>query len=606
MISYAYMPHANLELFDKINRSFNLPVSNMNDLNFIFFSNKCPFFPIMQQYYTNEAFEFLQSYNYLKQLALNVKNILPDYITLLRTGDIFNKIELNRKQVALLFLLSFFDCVPQNTNSNLNSFYVSQVLIESNGPKFEFARSFLNYLTIIGKWLAENNMILEEKITFLRQSINRVTNNFENMNFINLCEVNFISQGSLFDGNAKYCVDFSNKYIGGGTLTGGCVQEEILFASQPELLVAMYFMEVMDENSAIGIFNTIQYSCFQGYGKMISFIGSNMINGYNNLKRFRIIAMDADFKDQCLNGADHQIYKEIIKRDIYKAFAGFGLINCDINDNNNMNNSMINNMSNNMNSNMMNNFNVSIDNSINTSLNNNMNNYPNNMNNINNNMDDRNNNISIATYRQQSNNTYMYNDPNNNNMNNRNNNFGINMNNFQNNNNMNHFQNNNNMNNNMNNNLINNNMVYNNMNNNNMNIINMNNNNMVNNYMNNNNMVNNNMINNNMNNDMINNNMNNNMMFNRSVATGNWGCGIYKGIPELKFIEQWIAASFAGVSRLDYYTFGKKEMEKCIKSYQFFKNNKFGDAGYLYRVLINNKLDVNNLIINLANGQFQL
>ena len=582
------MPHVNGQYYANINRKFSLQVENMNNLNYIFFANQCPFFPIMGQFYPNEAFEFIKHYDYLRKLALNINNILPDSFPLLKTSDRFNHLELTRRQAALLFFLSFFGCLPENTNSNLNSFYISKVLYSQNGPQFEFARAFLNYLTVIGKWIKENNIILEEKIIYMRQSVNKEVNNFENNNFINLCEVNFIQQGSLFEGNSTYCVDFSNKYIGGGTLTGGCVQEEILFASQPELLVAMLFMEVMDDNSAIGIFNTIQYSLFIGYGKNITFNGSNINNNINinNIKRFRIIAMDADFKDKLLNDANIQIYQQIIKRDIYKAFAGFSLINCDnfnnenINNNNiiyynkmNMNNNMnmMNNMNNNNNMNMMNNNNNNINiNNINLNNNNMMNN------NINNN------NINI-------NNKYM-----NNNMNNNININNINMNNMRMNNNfpmnnpnMNNMQNNNmNMNNNVNPIYINRNFT-----NNNNTFLNFN--------MDNNNNSNNSSFNNN-------NNMNNNMMFDKTIATGNWGCGIFNGIHELKFIEQWIAASFAGVRRLDYYTFGHNNMKKAIQYYQFFKNNKFITAANLYRMLIYNKLDVNNLIDNLVQYNFSI
>ena len=35
----------------------------------------------------------------------------------------------------------------------------------------------------------------------------------------------------------------------------------------------------------------------------------------------------------------------------------------------------------------------------------------------------------------------------------------------------------------------------------------------------------------------------------RYIAIGNWGCGVYNGIFELKFIDQCIAASFSGVQR---------------------------------------------------------
>ena len=417
----AFMPHANDQYYNNIIKLFSYPISNMNELNFIFFANKCPFFPIIQQHYRNEAFEFIKSYQYLKQLALNIKQILPDYIPLLKANDNYNKICLTRKQVALLFLLSFFGCFPENTNSNLNSFYVSKVLYAQNGPQFEFGRCFLNYLTIIGGWLAENNIILDEKITYVRQCISRESNDFENMNYINLCEVNIVPQGSLFNSDSNYFVDFSNKYIGGGSLNGGCVQEEILFATQPELLIAMVFMEVMDENDGIGIYDTIQYSAYNGYGKDFTFLCSN-IKGTNNIKKYRIIAIDAGFKDKFLNNSNMQIYQDIIKRDIYKAFAGFNLTNFE-------------------------------------------------------------------------------------------------------------------------------------------------------------------------------------MGFEKSISTGNWGCGVYNGIFELKFLEQWIAASFAGVQRLDYYTFGKEEMQNAINCYEFIKN-KFVTAANLYRSLMYYQLDAFNLINCLVNNQF--
>ena len=89
----------------------------------------------------------------------------------------------------------------------------------------------------------------------------------------------------------------------------------------------------------------------------------------------------------------------------------------------------------------------------------------------------------------------------------------------------------------------------------------------------------------------------------RYIAIGNWRCGVYNGIFELKFLEQWIAASFSGVQRLDYYTFGKDEMQKVINCYEFIKN-KFVTASNLYRSLLYYQLDAFNLINCLVNCQF--
>ena len=41
----------------------------------------------------------------------------------------------------------------------------------------------------------------------------------------------------------------------------------------------------------------------------------------------------------------------------------------------------------------------------------------------------------------------------------------------------------------------------------------------------------------------------------KKVITGNWGCGVFGGCPEIKFLIQWIAASKCGRD-LVYTTFG--------------------------------------------------
>jgi poly(ADP-ribose) glycohydrolase len=40
------------------------------------------------------------------------------------------------------------------------------------------------------------------------------------------------------------------------------------------------------------------------------------------------------------------------------------------------------------------------------------------------------------------------------------------------------------------------------------------------------------------------------------VATGNWGCGVFGGDPELKATIQWLAASQTRRPFISYYTFG--------------------------------------------------
>ena len=44
----------------------------------------------------------------------------------------------------------------------------------------------------------------------------------------------------------------------------------------------------------------------------------------------------------------------------------------------------------------------------------------------------------------------------------------------------------------------------------------------------------------------------------RAVATGNWGCGAFGNDHTLKFLQQWLAASAAGVPLLLYHTCGDR------------------------------------------------
>ena len=62
-------------------------------------------------------------------------------------------------------------------------------------------------------------------------------------------------------------MDFANKYIGGGVLGNGCVQEEIMFVLSPELIVSLLFSECLDDHEAIQIKGAERFSCYQGYSE---------------------------------------------------------------------------------------------------------------------------------------------------------------------------------------------------------------------------------------------------------------------------------------------------------------------------------------------------
>jgi hypothetical protein len=67
------------------------------------------------------------------------------------------------------------------------------------------------------------------------------------------------------------------------------------------------------------------------------------------------------------------------------------------------------------------------------------------------------------------------------------------------------------------------------------------------------------------------------------IATGNWGCGAFRGDKELKAIIQWLAASVAERELL-YYTFGDEKLSQGLE--QLVKRCGKVTVGQVYKVII--------------------
>ena len=321
-IDKSYLPNKFPEIWENTKKMFNIEIKSMNELNNLFYRGKAKFFEELEKSFPEDGKKFLKVYNNISKLVLDIDKFFPNgEIEILKTSTT-NKIILTRLKVALLFILGFFDIFqPYIKIMNINREYDFEPVFDPEyGPSFAKGRSFINYMTVIGKWLEENNPILNEKITYLRENKQVDIENFKNIQ--KLCDIQIIEQGSMFNTEAKFCIDFANKYIGGGALSGGCVQEEILFAVEPEAIVSMFLMEVMDDNDAIRIDNLIQYSNYSGYAFSFKYEES-AIKDEQNLIRHNIIAIDAVCSYS--GGVD----KESIKRDLIKAYVGFNLINFD-------------------------------------------------------------------------------------------------------------------------------------------------------------------------------------------------------------------------------------------------------------------------------------
>ena len=71
-------------------------------------------------------------------------------------------------------------------------------------------------------------------------------------------------------------VDFANKYIGGGVLGRGCVEEEIRFLICPELIVSRLFTEVLEERECLIMTGAERFSNYTGYAQSFKWEGPHI------------------------------------------------------------------------------------------------------------------------------------------------------------------------------------------------------------------------------------------------------------------------------------------------------------------------------------------
>eukprot|EP00262_Sarcandra_glabra_P004609 TRINITY_DN15738_c0_g1_i1.p1 TRINITY_DN15738_c0_g1~~TRINITY_DN15738_c0_g1_i1.p1 ORF type:complete len:586 (+),score=90.93 TRINITY_DN15738_c0_g1_i1:140-1897(+) len=139
---------------------------------------------------------------------------------------------------------------------------------------------------------------------------------------VSLCNFEVSHSGLIEDQHYEALeVDFANKYIGGGALHSGCVQEEIRFMINPELIVGMLFLPSMADNEAIEIVGAERFSDYTGYASSFLFLGDykdkNPVDSMGRRKT-RIVAIDALCSPRM-----RQYEVECILRETNKAFCGF-------------------------------------------------------------------------------------------------------------------------------------------------------------------------------------------------------------------------------------------------------------------------------------------
>ncbi|ESQ51770.1 hypothetical protein EUTSA_v10016696mg [Eutrema salsugineum] len=238
---------------------------------------------------------------------------------------------LSQELIGALLACAFFCLFPVSNRGakdlpviNFDNLFAS--LYESYSESHESKiRCIMHYFERVCSSLPTGTVSFERKILpaeYHNSSTTSPEADIWSKSDVSLCAFKVHSSGLIEDqSNNALEVDFANKYLGGGALNRGCVQEEIRFMINPELIAGMLFLPRMDDNEAIEIVGAERFSCYTGYASSFRFAGNYIdkkaMDSFKR-RRTRIVAIDAlcapkmrHFKDICL------------LREINKALSGF-------------------------------------------------------------------------------------------------------------------------------------------------------------------------------------------------------------------------------------------------------------------------------------------
>ncbi|KAK9968709.1 hypothetical protein ABG768_003020 [Culter alburnus] len=273
----------------------------------------------------------------MAKLALDLPDLIQQPIPLLRQQQ-NQAITMSQQQISCLLANAFFCTFPHRNDTSPGSEYANYPTINFSslfGSRNDSAKSALQaeklraifhyFDTVTNESPHQDSaskpdgLVTFERICIPSQHLPNWKNRKEPLKNLHIS-----SEGSIEKaGTGMLQVDFASKYIGGGVLKSGLVQEEILFLMSPELIVARLFTEKLADNECLKITGPQMYNITSGYSSTFHWVGPYIDLTKRDMwkRRYRqIVAIDAlDFKNP-----KEQYTKENITRELNKAYVGFG------------------------------------------------------------------------------------------------------------------------------------------------------------------------------------------------------------------------------------------------------------------------------------------
>ncbi|KAL5245031.1 hypothetical protein ACI65C_012441 [Semiaphis heraclei] len=264
------------------------------------------------------------------QLALQLPTLVTKPIPLLKQTH-NHSISLSQMQIACLLANAFLCTFPHRNVSNSKSEYSEYPYINFNGffqltvysPADHYLYEKFKCIICYFKKVTSADSVLNGIVTYSRRRLPSGDLPYWLQSTKKLTNLYITSDGTIEDdGDGMLQVDFANKFIGGGVLGHGSVQEEIRFLICPELLVSLLFSEKMLHTEAIIITGVERFSDYSGYANSFEWKGVHLdVTPVDDTNRryTTIVAIDALY----YNDPKNQFKTKNLRRELHKSFAGF-------------------------------------------------------------------------------------------------------------------------------------------------------------------------------------------------------------------------------------------------------------------------------------------
>lgn len=248
--------------------------------------------------------------------ALSLPCLLPDGLQVLRQ-NVTTQQFLSRRTCAALASSAFLGVLYSDQGSGIPGYDLSFILDADKSKTL----CLLSYFVQVSK---EGQDTMDQQfVSFARRAapnpVAFATEAFWQSLDLPLQPIFVRTEGAIEAAAGAIQADFANKFLGGGVLRGGNVQEEIRFSVCPECLVGMLFCEQMLEHEAIFIVGAQQYSDYSGYGASFRFAGMRTAReplDAMSRPNVQIVAFDA----LCFPG-DMQYRQGLVLRELQKVYV---------------------------------------------------------------------------------------------------------------------------------------------------------------------------------------------------------------------------------------------------------------------------------------------